>query len=93
MMLRKIPLGPFIEILTDLYENGADFIDLLGEENNNGETPRDSIKITVKPEYLSPDIDNDDEDVVDYGMDFLINNENDTNSSSHLSKDDIEDLI
>ena len=92
-MLRKIPLGPFIEILTDLYENGADFIDLLGEENNNGETPRDSIKITVKPEYLSPDIDNDDEDVVDYGMDFLINNENDTNSSSHLSKDDIEDLI
>ena len=92
MMLRKIPLGPFIEILTDLYENGADFIDLAGEENNNGETPRDSLKITVKPEYLSPDI--DEEDVIDYGMDFLIDNENDTpSSSSPLSDDDIADLI
>ncbi len=89
-MLRKIPLGPFIEILTDLFDNGADFIDLAGEENNDGETPRDSVKITVKPEYLSPDI--DDEDVVDHGMDFLINNENDT-PPSPLSKDDIEDLI
>ena len=90
MMLRKIPLGPFIEILTDLFENGADFIDLAGEENNDGKTPRDSVKITVKPEYLSPDI--DDEDIIDHGMDFLINNENDT-PPSPLSKDDIEDLI
>jgi len=90
-MLRKIPLGPFIEILTDLFDNGADFIDLAGEENNDGETPRDSVKITVKPEYLSPDI--DDEDVVDHGMDFLINNETDTTSSSPLSDDDIADLI
>ena len=89
-MLRKIPLGPFIEILTDLFENGADFIDLAGEENNDGKTPRDSVKITVKPEYLSPDI--DDEDIIDHGMDFLINNENDT-PPSPLSKDDIEDLI
>jgi hypothetical protein len=37
-MLRKIPLGPLIEILTDLFENGADFIDLSGDENNDGET-------------------------------------------------------
>ena len=91
MNLRKIPLGPFIEILTDLFENGADFIDLAGEESNEGETPRDSIKITVKPEYLSPDID-EEEEVVDHGMDFLINNENDTPPSS-LSEDDIQDLI
>jgi hypothetical protein len=55
MILRKIPLGPFIEILQGLYEEGADFIDLSGEENNEGEAPKDSIKITVKPEYLSDD--------------------------------------
>ena len=91
MMLRKIPLGPFIEILTDLFENGADFIDLAGDENNDGETPRDTIKITVKPEYLSPEEDDDEE--VDHGMDFLINNENDETPPSLLSKDDIEDLI
>jgi hypothetical protein len=93
-MLRKIPLGPFIEILTDLFENGADFIDLIGDENNEGETPRDTVKITVKPEYLSPDIDDEeeDDDVIDLGMDFLINNENQT-PPSPLSEDDIQDLI
>ena len=97
MMLRKIPLGPLIEILTDLFENGADFIDLSGDENNDGETPRDILKITVKPEYLSLE-EEDEEDIIDYGMDFLINNETDTpssssSSSSPFSKDDIEDLI
>jgi len=89
-MLRKIPLGPFIEILTDLFENGADFIDLSGNVNDDGEAPRDSLKITVKPEYLSLE-EEDEEDIIDYGMDFLINNETDTPTS--LSKDDIEDLI
>jgi hypothetical protein len=91
-MLRKIPLGPFIDILTDLFENGADFIDLSGDVNNEGESPRDSIKITVKPEYLSPDIDEEEEDVIDHGMDFLIDNKTDTTPTS-LSDDNIEDLI
>lgn len=91
MNLRKIPLGPFIEILTDLFENGADFIDLSGDENNEGEAPRDSIKITVKPEYLSPDI-NEEDEIVDHGMDFLIDNTNDE-PTSPLSEDDIADLI
>jgi len=96
MMLRKIPLGPFIEILTDLFDNGADFIDISGNVNDEGEAPRDSLKITVKPEYLSPDINNEEEeDLIDLGMDFIIHNEtgDDTTSSSPLSDDDIEDLI
>jgi hypothetical protein len=90
MMLRKIPLGPFIDILTDLFENGADFIDLSGDEDNGTEAPRDTLKITVKPEYLSPDI--EEEEVVDHGMDFLIDNNTDTTPTS-LSDDNIEDLI
>ena len=91
-MLRKIPLGPFLEILQDLFENGADFIDISGDVNDEGESPRDNLKITVKPEYLSPDI-NEEEEVIDYGMDFLIDNEAETPPSSPLSDDDIEDLI
>ena len=78
MMLRKIPLETFIEILTNLFNSGADFIDLEGDENDNGETPRDTLKITVRPEYLCPE--EDDED-------------NEEESSSSLSDDDIEDLI
>ena len=92
-MLRKIPLGPFLEILQDLFDNGADFIDLSGDVNDEGESPRDSLKITVKPEYLSPDLDEEEEDVIDHGMDFLIHNETDTTPPSPLSEDDIEDLI
>ena len=96
-MLRKIPLGPFIDILQDLFDNGADFIDISGDVNDEGEAPRDSLKITVKPEYLSPDINNEEEeeDLIDLGMDFIIHNEtgDDTTSSSPLSDDDIEDLI
>jgi hypothetical protein len=92
MNLRKIPLGPFIDILQDLFDNGADFIDLSGNVNDEGEAPRDSIKITVKPEYLSPDI-NEEEEIIDHGMNFLIDNTSDSLPSSPLSDDDIEDLI
>ena len=97
MMLRKIPLGTFIDILQDLFDNGADFIDLVGDEDNGTESPRDSIKITVRPEYLSPDIDqdqDDEEDVIDHGMDFLISNGSGSDiPPSPLSDDDIDDLI
>jgi hypothetical protein len=91
MNLRKIPLGPFLDILQDLFENGADFIDLSGNEDNGTEAPRDTLKITVKPEYLSPDIE-EEEEVIDHGMDFLIDNTGDL-PPSPLSDDDIEDLI
>tara|TARA_R110000868_G_scaffold206288_3_gene455064 strand:+ start:228 stop:509 length:282 start_codon:yes stop_codon:yes gene_type:complete len=93
MILRKIPLGPFIELLTDLFDNGADFIDLEGDENNEGDAPRDSLKITVKPEYLSLEDDEDDEiqeSSQEIRMNFSIN---DNENTSSLSEDDIEDLI
>lgn len=55
MKLRKIPLQPFIEILQDLWEGGADFIDISGEQNEEGEDLKDRIQITVKPEYVLND--------------------------------------
>lgn len=94
MELRKIPLGPFIEILTDLFESGADFIDLSGSENTDGETPRDSIKITVKPEYLSNEEEEEEEDndLQEFGREIQIDI-NDSSSSTHLSDDDINELM
>lgn len=92
MQLRKIPLGPFIEILQDLFENGADFIDLSGDNNDEGESPKDTIKITVKPEYLS---DHSDDDTVELEqeiqMDFSDIDGDDDEST--FSDDDINDLI
>lgn len=90
-MLRKIPLGPFIEILQDLFENGADYIDISGENNDDGETPRDTIKITVKPEYL---IDHNEDDTVELEQEIQMDYSDDLDTGrSTLSDEDINDLI
>ena len=82
MTLHKIPLEAFIQILQDLYENGADFIDISGEMGEDKESFKDTIKITVKPEYLSGD--SIEEVELDYSNDIII---------KKISDDDIKDLI
>lgn len=42
----KIPLEMFINILEDLYNGGADYVDISGDTDTDG-TPRDTIKSTV----------------------------------------------
>jgi hypothetical protein len=81
--LRKIPLEMLINILEDLYNGGADYVDISGDTDKDG-APRDTIKITVKPEYLS-NIDNDDE--------LSLEQELDLEEKSGLSDEDINDLI
>ena len=97
LRLRKIPLYPLIEILQDLYESGADFIDLSGEQSDEGETPKDTIQITIKPEYMLHDErDNDDDDEDDITQEIELDySDNDVSSTIRktLSEDDINDLI
>jgi hypothetical protein len=94
LQLRKIPLGPFIEMLQDLWENGADFIDLSGEQSeDNSPTLRDMIQITVKPEYLSND---EEEDVIELIQEVELDYSNDdipSTTRKTLSDDDINELI
>lgn len=97
LRLRKIPLQPLIEILQDLYDSGADYIDLSGEQSKEGEDLKDIIQITVKPEYILHEDDDDDDDDVDNNiqevkMDYSDDNTPDTSRKS-LSDDDINDLI
>jgi hypothetical protein len=95
LRLRKIPLHPLIEILQDLYESGADFIDLSGEQSEEGEAPKDTIQITIKPEYMLHDErDDDDEDDITQEIE-LDYSDNDVSSTIRktLSEDDINDLI
>lgn len=49
MMLEKIPLGEFIDILVDLFDKGADYIDLVGTPN----IKQDGIQIIVRKEYIA----------------------------------------
>lgn len=85
LKLRKIPLEPLIQILQDLYDSGADYIDISGEQNGEGDSIKDLIQITIKPDYMSSP---DDDIEVDYSEDDIP----DTTTRT-LSDDDINDLI
>lgn len=56
MQLVKIPLDELINILTDLYEDGADYVDLSGTPSGDKENPRDILNITIKPEYMCEEL-------------------------------------
>lgn len=94
LKLRKIPLQALIEILQDLYENGADFIDLSGEQKDENGSIKDLIQITIKPEYMLHDERNeeDDDESEEIELDYSNDDIQDTTSRS-LSDDDINDLI
>lgn len=78
--LRKIPLEMLIQILQDLYDGGADYVDISGDNDVDG-SPRDTIKLTVKPEYMAEDLEDDIEEQIDLS------------SERSLSDEDINDLI
>jgi hypothetical protein len=76
--LKKIPLKIFLEALTDIYNRGVDFVDIIG---SSGEE-QDSIGIAIKEEYFS---NNDilDEEEEDREIDF----------PKDLSDEDLNQLI
>ena len=78
-----------IQILQDLYDGGADYVDISGNIDEDG-VPRDTIKITVKPEYLS-DFDEDNTLNLEQELDLEWSEEDDDRSG--LSDEDINDLI
>jgi len=80
-----------IQILQDLYDGGADYVDISGDTDVDG-TPRDTIKITVKPEYLS-DFNEENELNLEHELDLNWTEEDDDDLQSGLSDDDINDLI
>ena len=79
-----------IQILQDLYDGGADYVDISGDTDQDG-APRDTIKLTVKPEYLS-DFDEENELNLEQELD-LEWSEEDEDLPSSLSDEDINDLI
>lgn len=69
-IIKKIPLNELIDILSDLYNRGVDFIDILAPEE-----PSEDDRMTIKfsKEYMSPDmeleegeeLDDEEEDMID----------------------------
>ena len=68
--LRKIPLEGFIETLQDIYNRGADYIDIVAKPNVN----QDVISIIIKPEYIDPENNFFEEDLSIYPKDVPLSN-------------------
>ena len=90
MKLRKIPLESLINLLADLYDGGADYIDITAESTETDDP--DQMKIIVKPEYISEDLDTMRKIEIDFTEEEedIIKDKKDTNIS--LSEEDINDL-
>jgi hypothetical protein len=84
MQLRKLPLFELLTILTELYEDGVDYIDISGTPSLSKEYPQDTLKITVRPEYIEEEYQEEyqEEDITPSNINV-----------SRLSEDDINDLI
>jgi hypothetical protein len=56
--LNKIPLKVLLDALEQLYEMGADYIDIIGVNN----IEQDTIALAVKQEYMCPEYEEWEED-------------------------------
>jgi len=69
LRLNKIPLEPFLEALTDIFNRGVDFVDIVGKPGEN----QDSIGIIIKEEYFSTsEKDEEEENLSDEDINQLI---------------------
>jgi len=57
--LKKIPLKLFIEVLTDAWNKGADFVDIIGVPDEL----QDNIGIAIKEDYYTKGNDKDDVEI------------------------------
>lgn len=83
MQLFKIPLEELLSILTDLYDEGADYVDISGIESTDEEYPQDIMNITIRPEYMNEEL-FDEEEEEEYTPKINV---------SKFSDEDIDNLI
>jgi hypothetical protein len=77
VILRKIALKTFIDTLVNVYNSGADYVDLIGSNDEE----QDTIGIIVTDEYMAdPD-------------DMELEIEDEDEEEKKLSDDDIDQLI
>ena len=60
----------FLDQLTEIWDSGADYVDLIGIQNGE----QDIINIVVRQKYMSDDVDDDEEENDETLSDEDINN-------------------
>ena len=76
--LRKIPVKVLIDVLTDAWNKGADFVDIIGIANDF----QDNIGIAIKEEYYNKEEEEENFDV-----------EIEIDPSKEFNDDDLNQLI
>jgi hypothetical protein len=77
MKIRKIPLEQFIQILSDIYDGGTEYIDIVADKSNEEGSSTDVMRIVIKPEYTN----------------VIEEEEEDEDISTSFSEEDINKLI
>ena len=87
-IIAKVPLDDLIEILTDLYNRGVDYIDILAPDDPS-EDDRMTIKFTK--EYMSEEALAEDEDPLEDNEEDILDIKITVNTK--LSDDDLNQLL
>lgn len=69
LILQKIWLPGFIDVLIEMYDRGADFVDLQGVPG----VEQDEIKIIVREDYLCSDEEMGDDEMTKEKLNDLLN--------------------
>ena len=81
LMIKKIPLDNFIDILMDLYNKGVDYIDITGVTNDH----MDKMAISFTAEYMMEGSEENFDNTPSLDIKDLLNEK--------LSEEDLDQLI
>lgn len=81
LIIKKIPLDGFIDVLMDLYNKGVDYIDITGVTNEH----MDHMAVSFTAEYMMEGAEEEFEDAPPLDIKDLLNNK--------LSEEDLDELI
>lgn len=87
--LHKIPLGTFLDALLELYNEGLDYIDLVGTPDKN----QDTIGIMFTQDYMSQEMKDRYKDIADDVIDKMNSDEEISKKIDLSNNDDLNQLI
>jgi len=91
LTISKIPIETLLNILTDLYEKGVDYVDLIAHQDE--ESKEDRIGIAVYKDYMAEDAPDRDALEFENGIVELKDKDDDISENNTLSEDDLNQLI
>ncbi len=83
--LKKIPLEILLDVLTNLFDMGVDYIDIVGIANE----VQDTISIVYSKEYMSKDL----SEAMDEMIDEMLKDDEEQKTNIKLSDDDLNQMI